>query len=690
MEGFRVFGDPVELDLSEVGGCTVTGPNSKGKSTIFDALLWCLYGDTAEHSADSIVTLGVETAEVEADFVDADGGVHSFKRRRKLGGSTSASYTGPEGTVGSVREVTAAAERLMGCDKEMWQMSCLARQGDLGRFSEQSPSRRRSLLAEMLIGDVFEEHMSEASSAAEQARRAVVDASDEEERLRSSAENAEPLIAELKRLAEAAEEADAEAERLRESRDAVERSAVEAAAAARRDLETAASVLKMKKAEAETCKTALERAKAELAVVASESTALAEAVQETERMHGQAAEQEAVAADIVSKAAADRDQAAAHAAALRPLASAAARRLQPLMRALEGGGVSECPTCGGALTSQQTLEIITEQKQVVFAESDARAAAEQKEAAFRSSEKQARAAAASLSSARSHMEKAKHGSARHDARFESVKAELAGRAERWGQSQREAVEASAALAPLKEKAEALQEAAAAARTDGASDAEVSAAERAARQSHQMVGAAKTKVESAVKARMLLPAASEAAAKAAVLAESCEALEASLKPAGMPHLLMGQRTSVIEKQVNSILARLRTADDGRVLSVRFRMSHPNSGSPALGIDVDCGGDGWLDYAQMSGGMRARVDLAFRVALMRAAGVQCRMLIIDEGTAMMDGPGVESAVDAVKALLSSGLLESVYLVTHDERLAGALAANIAVQSKENGSSEAVLTF
>ncbi len=55
-------------------------------------------------------------------------------------------------------------------------MSCLARQGDLGRFSELSPSQRRTKLVDLLVGDMFDDLVYEVDALVDDERRASLEA----------------------------------------------------------------------------------------------------------------------------------------------------------------------------------------------------------------------------------------------------------------------------------------------------------------------------------------------------------------------------------------------------------------------------------------------------------------------------------------------------------------------------------
>lgn len=669
MSGFRVFAEKTVLDFDGVSACTVVGPNGTGKSTMFDALLWALYGDTADHSADSIINVGVDDVLVSAEMLDVAGGVHKFVRARKRGKASTAEYTAPDGRVESqAKNVAVEAERVMGCSKEMWKMSCLARQGDLGRFSELSPSQRRSELVDLLVGDMFDDLVNEvdelvaeergtslkAASTLADAEAHAKDRSDAEDALESATDEAKKAESDLELMVALNARVVEHKADIRRLADAERAEAELAERAARRE---------QQERDAEELEKHIEEHTALLAATESDVKKLADA--------------ERTASEAHSSAVAASEKALRRAAEAASPAAAAQRRL----RALVAEDGSECWVCGSDLPDDRKDELVRGMKRDILVarrRDDAAEAAKGDEADRRSDLKEAERA-------RSRKERFAH---ELESKIAAAEAKLSAMANESDEAT-VASELAASAPALREKVSAIPEEVRRVIDDGGvNDIEVEAARRRAASAQQVIGEAKARVVKARASEKSLPALGEAADNARVSEKAADLLKDFLRPAGIPHLLMSRRTAEVERKVNAVLASLRTAGEGRSLQMRFRTSNPNSGNPALGIEVDLGDDGWMDYAQMSGGMRARVDISVRVGLSQAAGVRCRMLIIDEGAAMLDEEGVDSLLEVVRVLIDSGLLDSVFLVTHDERLKGTLPATVEVGTDEGGAGTARL--
>ena len=91
LEGFLCYGDRQEVDLSDLGLCMLSGPNGTGKSSVFDAVTFALFGahrGGRQDHADLIHT-GRDGAAVEFEF-RLDGSawkVRRIVRRRRSGKS---------------------------------------------------------------------------------------------------------------------------------------------------------------------------------------------------------------------------------------------------------------------------------------------------------------------------------------------------------------------------------------------------------------------------------------------------------------------------------------------------------------------------------------------------------------------------------------------------------------------------
>lgn len=166
----------------------VSGPTGAGKSTIFDAMCWALYGDMPlKHKA-----------EVRSDFVPAEtqtkvtfdfevGGVrytvvrNPDQLRPALRGSRTVTEAAAAvliehrdgGTVtraSKVNEVAKEIEALIGLSAQQFQRVVLLPQGDFAQFLLASSTERESLLSKLFGGEVYDVILSELKSGRDQLR----------------------------------------------------------------------------------------------------------------------------------------------------------------------------------------------------------------------------------------------------------------------------------------------------------------------------------------------------------------------------------------------------------------------------------------------------------------------------------------------------------------------------------------
>ena len=660
MNGFRVFSERTELDLGGVAACCVVGANSTGKSTMFDAWLWALYGDTAEHSADSIISVGADKTVVSVEMVDASGLTHKFTRERKRGKPASATYIAPNGEAETqTKNVAAMAETVMGCSKDMLKMSCLARQGDLGRFSDLSPSDRRSELVDLLVGDLFDGVVSEvdellfekqsvereAETVLADAEMSAADYGDAKAALKlalGEAKKAETVLTETLDLQARIEKYETDVQRLAEA----EKAEKELKAAKQREVKRVAEVERVTVLVGELLE--------ELEALQAEASGLSEKILVVEQEVGVAVE--------------NNEQAIRLAGAASTVAAVAKKRLKALL----GSNSSECWVCGSELSDDRKQELTRGMKRDILVYKKRRADADESSSDMSSKQNLLRVLKNDLSETNQEIVSVTQRVAEHNARAET----LSQHSEDVGVVS----DLAAAAEVLRNKVAALPDDVKQAISSGGVEHEITMARRSVSAAQQQVGEARARVAEAKTAKAALDKLRAAADEAAVSKNAAGLLKDWLKPSGIPHLLMARRTAIVEKRVNAVLGSLKTVEEDRILEMRFRTSNPNSGNPALGIEVNLGDDGWMDYSHMSGGMRSRVDFSLRVALSQQAGVHCTTFIVDEGAAMLDGQGVDSLLDAVVALIDAGLVEQVFLVTHDERLKGRLPHTLEVGSGE----------
>lgn len=175
LSNFTSYGEnPPELDFTKFKLAAISGLNGAGKSSLLDAVTWCLWGTSrAGDSADELVHLGAMEMGVEFSF-ELDGHVYLVKRHRvkKGGGSTllelwSGSKSSPkihnltEGTIKATQQKIFDTLRLT---FETFTNSAYLRQGHADEFTTKGPTERKRILADILgLGhyDLLEERAKE-------------------------------------------------------------------------------------------------------------------------------------------------------------------------------------------------------------------------------------------------------------------------------------------------------------------------------------------------------------------------------------------------------------------------------------------------------------------------------------------------------------------------------------------------
>jgi exonuclease SbcC len=133
----------------------VIGLNGVGKSTLFEAMAWVLYGPIAARtSADEIKREGTENSQpcrVELDFIFDDNYYHIFREMSGKNLSISTSVIVNEKLVASGAEsVNSFIRKKLGMDFKSFFTSIFARQKELNALSSMNASERRPLILKML------------------------------------------------------------------------------------------------------------------------------------------------------------------------------------------------------------------------------------------------------------------------------------------------------------------------------------------------------------------------------------------------------------------------------------------------------------------------------------------------------------------------------------------------------------
>ncbi len=155
LSNFTSYGENVpELNFSKFHLAAISGQNGAGKSSLLDAITWCVWGwSRAGDSADNLVKLGQNDMSVEFSF-DLDGHEFTVKRRRSLkhDGTTALEFWGgshnlTEGTIKATQQKIIDTLHLT---FETFTNSSFLRQGHADEFTTKGPTDRKRILADIL------------------------------------------------------------------------------------------------------------------------------------------------------------------------------------------------------------------------------------------------------------------------------------------------------------------------------------------------------------------------------------------------------------------------------------------------------------------------------------------------------------------------------------------------------------
>ena len=232
LRNFLSYGEDVdELDFSGFDIACVSGKNGHGKSALFDAITWSLWGEARkagnERKADAgLVRSGALEARVEFVF-DLQGNryrvIRTFRKRPSSGVAglelqvydSAAERYQPLSESGSVRLTQAKIHALLGMGYDTFVNSALLLQGQADAFTRRSPADRKAVLSEILelhtydkLADAARIHLSEARSRAAEAKRRLTDIEETAARFDALSRQCEEQEACFEKAGKAAKEAD--------------------------------------------------------------------------------------------------------------------------------------------------------------------------------------------------------------------------------------------------------------------------------------------------------------------------------------------------------------------------------------------------------------------------------------------------------------------------------------------------
>lgn len=213
LENFASYrGQAAELDFASLELFAIAGPTGAGKSTILDAIIFALYGQTPRlgpHPA-GMISLGADRMSVVLDFEVAAQRYRVTRLARRRGqGAAQLEQLGPGDNAHplneGVREVNEAVARLVGLSYEAFTQAVVLPQGEFQRFLKSEPRGRREILSKILRLEIYQRMQRLASG-----RRDTLEQVVQERELRLAEDYAEATTEALAQLTERADHLNAE------------------------------------------------------------------------------------------------------------------------------------------------------------------------------------------------------------------------------------------------------------------------------------------------------------------------------------------------------------------------------------------------------------------------------------------------------------------------------------------------
>jgi len=233
LRNFLSYGEDARtLDFSDFRVACITGKNGHGKSALFDAMTWALWGEARKASSDrkpdeGLLRIGATDLRVEFVF-DLDGQrfrvARGYRKTARSGSSTLELQIFDGGSdrfrslseSGSIRKTQSRIDKLIRVGYDTFVNSAFILQGRVDAFTRRSPSDRKAILADILELSRYDalaararDHARRAETESKIAQEALLRVAEAEQR---QAEVADNLTAARTTL-EAAETASDEIER---------------------------------------------------------------------------------------------------------------------------------------------------------------------------------------------------------------------------------------------------------------------------------------------------------------------------------------------------------------------------------------------------------------------------------------------------------------------------------------------
>ncbi len=687
LHNFLAYKDPDPLNLEGVHIACISGENGAGKTSLFDAITWALWGRARSSSPDDLIRQGEREMRITFTF-ELAGQRYRVIRQRRAEGKVGTSLLEVQAFDASANDWRSLSEHtlrqtqdrltsLLRLDYDTFVNSAYLAQGRADEFTAKPPVQRIQILA-MILGldrwQVFEERAKDRVRATKEAAARIETRLDE---IRGEVERRVEFQGELN-LAQ--HEAKTQAAHLADLEQAW--AAVEHVQLMRADIEKQQAELK-RRLEADRHELLDATREAETLRAKADRRVLETQARELERQHTemQTARQRWEKANEESKLLTERG------GTLRGENASLAPETEPIkarIETLEAASEPQCPTCGQPLDEKHRKAILAGLHEEV----------EARRKKFKQNTSQLKDVTNKLGLLQTEMAALKRqmdGLAAIERRI--AENEAAAGAAKEATEKLPAAEARVAKW-MKVVAEAEASLQTQERESGDLARRLAEAERLRTTLDQARLAKRLADERVGGARQRLAAVDALEAQSHTLAAEAHAqreetslfeeLREAFGRRGVPNMIIETVVPEVEEVANAVLSKMT---EGNTMMVRLETQRETkAGETRETLEIIISdGLGTRAYEMYSGGEAFRIDFALRVALSkllaRRAGVQLRALFIDEGFGSQDALGRERLVAAINSIQED--FDRILVITHLDELRDAFPARIEVTKTPEGS-------
>ena len=166
LQGFLSYQEETLLDFSSLHVACISGMNGAGKSSILDAITWCLFGEARQRN-DALINLNSESAEVELEFQYENNGYRVYRARKRTKNTQLEFFIKNESEWKDISERTIKATQdlitqTLNMDYETFINASFFLQGKSDQFARQTPGKRKEILTKILGLEKWETYKTQA------------------------------------------------------------------------------------------------------------------------------------------------------------------------------------------------------------------------------------------------------------------------------------------------------------------------------------------------------------------------------------------------------------------------------------------------------------------------------------------------------------------------------------------------